>query len=320
MTSTAGSATDPRVLITRKVLRELSAETLKYPNIETACGLVGMVLANGTIVIAGVIPPSTRDIVRRQATVKFGGEGLSAAVLWMEANFANIHKNDSVANFSFIWKKHSHHGLGYNHFSQTDVNSIVEAVEKYKMEFAIGILALIPENRSTVHTRGQMKGTVSVESDVTVRFRFYYFDRNMLQAGIREPKLVTPQVVDEKVVPVMPPLAWQWVDEDGFNRQLRQLEEYGARATPIYRDVNGDPIQEIQFVITKPNWKGTLLVTTNWDYPKTPPLIQVISDVDPTRPGKELHEVKLDADGKPIWTSESDFIDVVFELEKLEEL
>lgn len=311
---------DPQLLVTTQTLRELTAETLKFPTIETACGLVGMTLSSGQIVIAGIIPPSARDIVRRVATVKFGGENLEAAVVWDEENFERIHKDDKTAKFSFIWKKHSHHGLDYDHFSLTDENSILDAVKKYGMEFAIGILALIPENKSVIRTKNQMEGTISVESETLVQFRFYYLDRKMVEAGIEKPILITPKVIDEKSVPAMPKLAWQFYDEDNFNRQLRQLDEYGAKVTVLHRDVRDDPIEEIQFVIRKESWKGILMITTNWDYPASDPLIQVISDIDPDRPGKETYQVTKDINGQPIWTPESDFIDVVFELEKLKEL
>lgn len=308
----------PKLLITTEAAQDLAREALKFPNRETACGLVGLILSNGTVAITGIIAPSAMDIIRNVATTQFGGENLAAATEWLQVNYGLIHKKET-AKFAFLWKGHSHHQLGFDHFSSTDEESILDAVQKYGLEVAIGVLTLIDEDKSVVHTEMQ-PGTLSVESDSSVRLRFYYLSREMVAQGITKPILLTPKVINAKSVPALPSLPWQFTDEENFRRQIRQLEEYEARVVVLHRDVNGDPVQEVQFVVQKPSWKGVLIITTNWDFPNTPPVVEVVSDTDPSKPGSEKHEVKTDKEGNPLWNPDTDFIDLVFRLEEMEEL
>lgn len=308
-------------MITEEAADDLVTEVIRFPSHENACGIVGLTFTNGSMAITGIIPAASMDIVRNESTAKFGGENLKAAVEWMETNFDLLHPDDvkAKAEFTFFWKGHTHQQIKYPHYSSTDEQSILDAVKKYGMEKAVGVLGLIDHKEDSLHAnlvKTGLSGTRSFE----VSLLFYYLDQKMVASGEEKPILLTPRIIKAKNVPALPPLPWEFTNEDSFKRQIRQLDEFGARVVPLHRNVNGDAIQEVQFIITKPDWNGNLIITTNWDYPKTPPLIQVISDIDPRHPGKELHEVKLDVEGKPIWTHVSDFIDVVFELEKLKEL
>lgn len=312
----------PRLMVTEEAADDLVTEVIRYPGHENACGLVGLTFANGSMAITGIIPASPMDIVRRESTAQFGGDTLAAAVEWMDINYGLLHPEDvkAKAEFTFFWKAHTHQQLKYSHFSSTDNKSILDAVKKHGMQKAIGVLGIIDRMEGTKRSNLGRTG-LTAKRLFEVSLLFYYLDQEMVDRGQEEPILLTPKIIKAKNVPALPPLPWSFTNEDSFKRQLRQLDEFGARVVPLYRDVDKDPIQELQFVIFKPGkWKGTLFITTDWDYPKSSPLIQVLSDIDPTRPGKELHEVQLDIEGKPIWTPESDFLDVVLELEELKEL
>jgi hypothetical protein len=299
-------------MITNEAAADLAQEALKFLHRETACGLVGLIFSDAAIAITGIIPPSVMDIVRNVTTTQFGGENLAAAAEWLQVNYNLIHKEADKPKFAFLWKGHSHHQLNYDHFSSTDEDSILEAVN-LGLDVAIGALTLIDRNDMVVYP-GLQNGTIYVTAGASVRLRFYYLSRAMVDAGIKKPILLTPRIISAKSVPALPSLPWEFTNEAAFRRQIRQLEDYGAHIVVLHRDVSGDPTQEVQFVVQKPSWRGTLMITTSWDYPNTPPLIQVISDTDPSKPGMEINEAKLDKDGHSLWTPETDFIDIVLKI------
>lgn len=316
MTSTATTNSDSKVnlLVTRDVLHALNKEALRFPDIETAVGVVGLHFEDGTIALTGIIPAPARDVVRNVATAQLGGKDLKDAFEWLAKNHHALNPKTEI-EFFFAGKAHSHQKISFNVFSSTDEQSMLGAVEKHGAEFQVWPLLLISEFKSEVSVLGQMQGTVSVSSRTNVRIRFYYLDKKMVGLGRRTPVLVKPQVIDAKGLPVvLPKLPWRYADEDSFRRQLRQLDEYGAKTIVIHHNVDDDPEDEVQFIIQHPDWRKTLIITTNWDYPRTQPVVRVISS------SGEIKIVTHDVHKAPIWTSESDFIDIVFELLELEEL
>lgn len=303
----------PKLLVTSEAAKSLAEIALAYPHIETAGGVAGLIINQGeSIIVTNIIPPSVMDIVRHVTTVKFGGDILADAAEWLMTDFELLHPadiNNKKFEFFYLGKAHSHHGLGFNQFSSTDENSILESVQKFGLKTNVWPLLLIDENKSTIHTRGSIR----VEVDTMVRILFYFLSAEMVAAGITKPILITPKVVDIKTLPKLPMLAWKWTDEQNFTRQLRQLKDYEVNVTPLCKNVDSDPEQEIQFLIQKAGWKGVLVINTDWNYPETPPVIKIYSG------GKE-HLVEKNLKGEPLWTPESDFINVVLELEEMEEL
>jgi hypothetical protein len=317
MTSTGTSNSRPNIIVTEDVMKELNKEALRYPDRETACGVVGLIYEDGTIALTGTIPAPALDVVRNVATAQLGGKDLKAAYDWLHANFGAInHGKETKVLFAFIGKAHSHQKIAFHTFSSTDEESILEAVRDLDSEVAVWPLLLISEFKSQIRTVGQMEGTISVESDTTVRVRFYYLDKKMVQMGRTKPILIQPKVVKSTSLPaLLPPLSWRHTDEDNFRRQLRQLDEYGAQTFVIQHNADSDPEHEVQFVIVHPKWNGkTVIIVTDWDYPKSKPVIKVVS------PNGTIKVIHTDIHGAPIWQPKNDFIDILFELVELKEI
>lgn len=309
----------PKLLITKQAVHDLRAEALRFLTNETGAGLFGLIYTQAgkteTVAITGVIPAPAADIVRRVATVSLSGNKMSEAVDWLEKNHAAIHGAANGVEFAFLYYAHSHHKMDFRHFSGRDIQSMYEAIHKHGMKLAVGVLMLITEEWEKIHTKDSMEGTISIEVDTRVHLRFYYLDRVMVDAGIREPTLIRPEVVDGKSLPVVPPLSWEYTNEDEFLLQMRKLERQGARVTVIKGNFDSDPVLEIKFIISKPTWQGkVLLITTDWNFPASPARVEVI------RPGAGIKPLSTDKAGAPIWMVNDDFLDVMLRFEELESL
>lgn len=166
MISTANSAGGkPRLMITDSAVEDLVTEVVRFPDHENAFGIVGLTFANGSMVITGIIPPASMDIVRRESTAKFGGDDLAAAVEWMDTNYSLLHPDDKdqKAEFTFFWKGHTHQQIRYPHYSSTDFQSILDAVKKYGMDKVVGVLGLIDRKEGSMRSEIVKTGVVAKE-------------------------------------------------------------------------------------------------------------------------------------------------------------
>lgn len=313
----------PTIVVTKQAVEDMVAEVLAHPEIETAWGLYGLLMDDGAVIVTGVLRPSESDVVRRYAAAALGGEQQANAVRWLSANYRAIRKgtkNQVGGRFAFLYKGHSHHGLGIDVYSGTDIRSIQEAVEVDGLEVAVGPLATLDVQGPRIHQSGRHEGTLVVTKSQRVWLRFYYLNRALMASGKRNPTLITPSVVEAKDVPVLPPLGWQFTREDDYLEQLRHLQSYGCHVEVVFRDVTGGPPYEIQFLVQKHNWRGMLSVVTSWDYPRTAPTFQVLP-----LSGREATEAG-DYNGAdhllkgPLWRRGEDLIEAIFRLEARSEL
>ncbi len=312
------SIDDVKLSVTTDALSQLADEALKHPGDENGCGIIGLVFATGEIVVTSVIPVAAMEIIRHVASLRFGGNEQRAALEWMDANFLAENPGITGVENAYLGKAHSHHTLAFYRLSGTDEESALNAV---KMGIKITVWPLLLITRDVETTKPNGKGTIGVTRVDSVNVKFYYLDEKMVANGETKPKLVTPKVIKASDLSVkLPKLAWRWVKEDIYSRQLRQLKEHEAEVAVYPKNTDADPELELQFVITKTGWKGSVLIATNYDYPVTPPKILVVSDFDPDKSGLEVRELINDVKGEPLWSSRSDFIDIILQLEKDEVL
>lgn len=315
--------TVPEVLITPSAASAIIDEALLHPFIETACGLVGFIFPNDLPVIVGTVPAPVLDIVRKNATVSIGGVNIAAAMKWLYDNYkvSRLHLGEpDMLPLEHLWYAHSHQQIGMKYYSGTDETSMLEAITKHGFTLAVGPLVNIthfsggldPIRKTRTFIRGKRRSEVEL--------RFYYLSKKMVDAGITKPIIAMPRFINEKKVPSIPSLPWVFADEAHYAEQLRHIHAIGATVIPLHRNVDDDPIQELQLIVKKEGeWKGSLIITTQPDFPASEPSFQVVGDYDTATPGKEVLSVKVDKDGNNLWSHPgADFIEVISKLIEME--
>jgi len=312
----------PKVYIANSAVYEMTREVLSNPGRETGWGLYGIIAKDRlTVYIVGVIRPAVADITRHYAATTLGGERLADSVRWLMAN-VELNKKNGInidGDFAFLYKGHSHHQLGYGQYSPTDKDSIKESVIKEGLELAIGPLATIDQTEMKIINR--FGGDISVNNSAKVKFTFYYYDRYMYEAGVVEPVVIKPTVLNARAVPALPPLGWQFASDSDYMEQLRHLRAYGCNVKTSYRDTDNKPPFEIIFTVTRNDWKGILVIETAWDFPRTLPKFKVVPNIPNKDSVCSLRYKGLEhlLEG-PIWNRDEDFIEAIFRLEARGEL
>lgn len=304
----------PKLYVTKSAVKEMTVEVLAHPEIETAWGLYGFRFPNA-IYVVGVIRPSNEEVKRKYATVEAGGEDMANAMRWLHANHNTIKKhvktNIDQGKFCFLYKGHSHHTLGFDQYSSTDHSSILEAVKHDGLEVAVGPLALIRRNNSSVHHSRLFGNAVSDNRHSSVQFIFYMMTKEMVAAGYTEAVTVNPTIVNTVDTLLVPPLGWEFARNDDFKEQLRHFESFGYTVQTRYIEANGKPPLEIQFAIDSPDFRSELYITTDWNFPEVAPKIQLIpKNGSMTMAEANQHSVK------EWWRKGEDFIDIIGRMKK----
>ena len=301
------------VLITESAIEAMYAEGVKHPEIETAFDLAGFIDPQGTAIVTTVIPPAPADIVRGIAHVKLGGEFQGLAIKWLSANAKLMKKCGIIAqdlSFSYLHSGHSHHQLGYKHYSGTDENTIVKMVEEIGLPVAVGPLL----NLDPIGPTAKWQNTYSGEPSLLIvkgnrlYIKFYYFSRAMSEEGKRKPIVVIPKIIKDKEAPPMPPLSWRYLTPKVFAEQLRHLESRGCQIQVVERDIQDGPPMETQFLLSHPRWKSSILIVTPWNFPTTAPIFKLLKE------GKQETATGIE------WNPEMDLIDAILRLEEKGEL
>ena len=266
----------PKLLVRKAVLRYIRKETKQFPLTETSWALFGYLLPNGSIYLAGYIPPLAGCIVRRVAETVLGGKRLNDAVDWLWAHSAKLNPN-SDAEFVELYKGHSHHQIGLLEFSQQDETSIVEYVrDNPSIKVAVGTLSVIHPPPPGGQNRG-----------FTVSTRYYYYSRELFDAGVKEPLSINEiEAVEDVPGIIVPDLGWQFLEEQSYLRQLQQLRAFGYQV----QVVENDP-PTVHWFVRKPGlWnKGYIVLHIPLGFPVVPAEVDVLSRA--LRPDGRLHEI-----------------------------
>ncbi len=311
----------PKIFVTDSVIAAMSKEVLAHPHEETAWGIYGLKLANGDLIITGVMEPSPHDIVRRYATASFGGEHAAAELTWLNDNWdmmVGLGLAPEGAQFKFLYKGHSHQHLDYARYSETDEQSILEAVRDDELEVAIGPLAIcnVPDPRILRLKRGE---GISFFTSQYVRFVFYYMDKAMVARGLTKPILIQPEVIRATEVPMTPPQGWQFTNQSGFERELQLIRNYGCDVVANFLEIEGGPPFEIQLVVGRPTWCHYLFITTHWDHPRTPPAFKLVAKGHAAASTLHFASSKALLEGE-IWQPGQSLLEAIFRLEARGEL
>lgn len=319
-------AYSPVVYVTAEAIQEMTSQVLDHPTEETAWGLYGFIFPGRIALVAGVIHPIAADIQRGYATTECGGNHMADAFRWIVRNQKLTQTlqgrgiQEDAGKAAFLFKGHSHHELGLAYFSGEDVRSILKAVRVDGLEVAVGPLANIRKRNSQINRLSPfslLNSAIRVVREAIVDYKFYYYDRYMHQQRIGAPTIVNAIVIKEQFTPPLPPLGWQFVRDADYLEQIRHLQRYGCTVKILYPNPDNRPPYEIRFVIKKSTWKGHLVITTGWDYPRKPPEFKVVplqarTDA-PQLPAHLPNAAKLKR-GR-IWNPGEDFIEAIFRLE-----
>lgn len=307
------TTTLPRVILTAEATETMVDEILNHSS-ETAWALYGLVLADKTVIINGVLRPTPDDVHRQYSEVTIGGEGIKQAVLWLAKNWRLAKRlNTTLEGARFVFFLYGHkHPWGFDELSPKDINSIVTAVEIDGLDPVIAVLAIARSNKR-IRPSGRRVGTLLSTRYSRVWLRFYYLDKSMVDVARAThmepvPAEVIPEVVDEKTVPMSPPLGWHIVNKAHLAEQLRHLTSMGCSVREVIQNVEGGAPFEIQFWIGHEKWGSTtaLALTTLWDFPKSPPKIQLYLDTG-------ILEIAPNDVG---WMADGDFIEIIFQLQR----
>jgi hypothetical protein len=146
-----------------------------------------------------------------------------------------------------------------------------------------------------------------------VDIKYYYYSQRMLEAGITEPIVVQPKLIQTKDLPLMPPQGWHFARPTEFETEQRLLESYGCGVSVSHLDAIPGPPYELRFTVTRSNWRGIVIITTAADYPITPPVFDV-AVIDKNRP-PSLHFSMAPAPAGPVWQPGMTFLEAIFRLE-----
>lgn len=311
----------PRVIITNEAFKAMRKEVLAHPDIETSWQQAGFTIDGRDLVITNVILAGEKDITRSGGNTTIGGEFQRACFQWLMDEHVKMfrRKPDLYGErvvYGYVFSGHSHHRLPISHYSGTDLDSIYKAVTDDKIPVALGPLANIKRMgfvQSTPLIANEP--VVNSRNEASVDWRFYYLSAQMVEAGIRDPFLVQPTFIDQARIPYeVPVLAWRFTDAPRFDRQMSQLTHYGCKVNVVNQNVPEEEHMVVQFVITKPNWKSPLMVTTKWDFPTSKPIFTVYvggqkTVLPDTLPNKQL-----------IWIAGMDLMESVIRLVEAEVL
>ncbi len=296
---------EPNVFITRQAISAMGAEVLLRPKIETGWALYGLIMPKGRITITTALRPNDSDINRQSSKVVIGGEILADAYRWLTSNYSFMKKQRGITDasrYAFLFKGHSHHTLGMKKYSPTDVSSIQEAIEVDNLEVAIGPLA-------TIELKVWQRILWFLEpADPKVNLQYCFLSRAMVDQGNRDPILIVPSVIDETDVPLVPQLCWRFTKRDRYDTEIAELTKYGCITQVVYRDIDGRPPLEIQFLVQKTEWSGVVSIVTEWNFPES----QSTISVTPIGRHRHLRENSLG----PLWIPDDNFLDVIKRLEK----
>src|SRR3989339_573305 len=232
------------------------------------------------------------------------------AMRWLHANerLINQHVKNGInqGKFGFLYKGHSHHTLGFGQYSSVDHSSIYQAVKDDGLEVAVGPLALIKSNGASFGHAPFMGNVVSASRYSRVEFVFYLLTKEMVEYGLPQAVVVRPTIIETVKTLLVPPLGWEFAQNDEFKEQLRHLNSWGCQVKVNHIDSNGKPPLEIQFVIDRVGFKATLVITTDWNYPEAPPRIQLLPK-DGSMTWEEANKISA----MQWWSRGDDFIDII---------
>lgn len=147
------------------------------------------------------------------------------------------------------------------------------------------------------------------------RVDFWLIDRKA-----RAFKPVSPVIYPDSRLPKLAPPAWHLSDEPRLSLEIGQLEHEGWLVSPIVLwDTDLEPPLEVCFMLGRSGGESLLLLATQHDFPKTPPLAYA-APFAPLGSDEEIHDAFekawRDADPLPspdgfVWSEEMYLVDYI---------
>jgi len=293
-----------KVIVAERVIQAILEETLKYPDIETGQSLLG--LENGTtIMVLGTIPDPSA-IERSEGSLHLGGEDQAQIFRWYHTHWEELRERSRNYSGRQIpglkmdllpseldlplavfgdWHKHPR---GMNFPSWTDTNQLYQILTDPEQQ-RTQVLAPIAIYQRKKFLYG-FKGSEVITGYTgggggEVRINWFYAHRD----SPHQVYLVKPEIFPDGQLPWIPPQPWHLINRELLRQELTPLIG-GKYQLQIGTENRGnDPIKKICIAVDRPEWTKSLLLVTDWDYPKSNPQVEIIQKepLPPTENGRK---------------------------------
>lgn len=286
----------PRVVVPQRVIDRMVEETLAHPETETGETVFGIELP-GMLVVLGTIPDIV-DTHRSPGFFRQGGDDQWDIYKWVRAHWDEMRKASRGTNrmtgwipqtpvplyavpaeldapIRFIGDWHRHPG-GYKQLSGTDLGTIDSILQDPKAKRSQYLAPLVTMSKLTLspHFRGS---ELVVAAGDEIQIQFYWKGRDT-----QDYYHVVPEIIPDGNLPWIPPIPWHLMDPNRLRTELALLQQAGCTVGYGTQQMDGDPILEVVFGITHPDWKERVMLVTDWDFPRSKPthlLLPMESDV-----------------------------------------
>ncbi|OGG08630.1 hypothetical protein A2154_02325 [Candidatus Gottesmanbacteria bacterium RBG_16_43_7] len=279
----------PEIIVPRRVFDMIAREAQAHEPTETGQALLG--IRTPTQIVILVTVPDLTDTIRQAAYFKQGGSDQVEIFHWHEKHWKAmiadtppmsgwtpttvVPKGTTPAELRLelyhVGDWHKHPGQ-LKILSTTDIGTIdglFADPENRLSEYVAPIITASYYNQALL---GERDAEVTYRFGTELQLNWYY-----LTKGESIIWHVKPTVVADKCLPWFPPLPWHLNDLERFQYELGQLQSEGHTVRWTVRQMDRDLEMEIIFAVDNPAWTKRLLITTDFDYPKSPPRIQIFS-------------------------------------------
>jgi hypothetical protein len=231
--------------------------------------------------------------------VELGGQSQQQVFLWYHANweaYRTASRQNELYN-AYQWGQqiqpgfipgvfdlelqdvgdwHRHPG-DMNYPSPGDLGTAISTL----MDSRLGVHHLIAPIVTVQNKRGGLfkwegMAVSHADPDYSVGIDFYYISRRMLRQGLRQFVHVQPVIVEDDLLPCLPPLSWHLNNPARFRQEYDLLVNYGCEVRVVTREMNGQPPLEVCFALRHPDWQHTLFIESDVSYPNVAPKFRVI--------------------------------------------
>lgn len=280
----------PNLLISQRMVDHVVEAASHFIADETGETMVGLVLdasdvpeSMPTIYVLDTIAPDA-SVVRRSHMFEQGDEVQGDIYSWLSDNwdaYLQIGHDMNGQPVRDEWRAPLKH-LGDWHKqpgfmiqpSGGDLMTALRILDDEEQDFDFLLVPIVTLGHDTVTMEdGAIVNyfTIPMDDGTSLRMDWWYIHRDV---RIFQP--ITPRIVSD--LPRLTPYPWHLLEQELLEDEMILLEEAGMfliDETTILWESDGDLPLEICFIIGAPGLNKVLLLTTNWDYPRSAPLARV---------------------------------------------
>jgi hypothetical protein len=283
----------PRVIIARRVVRKMAQGAALYPEEETAEALVGLVIPNDNgepdLYVLDTIAPSQDFIDREGYMVEQGDDLQDETMYWLAINWRRFRemrrssygtalaaKWDAPLRYLGDWHKQPGEMFWPSQGDLETAKAIIMDEGNDMPQILAPIVTYAPPWDEVDGPPGDEHDLYATQDDgPTVRINFWYLSREM-----REFVAAKPEVVDNDMLPNLPPRGWHLIDRDRFQTEYDMLSADGLAVSITEWDADSLPPMEICFMAGRMGGSQVLILVTDHEYPAVAPRVRIAPMLD----------------------------------------